>query len=339
MPVGWYLAQGLTPLTPSSSDDEEGPCELPDGRLVCGPHGLVSCGKCCVDYSFMDDVLAHDSEDDDDDGAHLDSDDTTDLDLAANDSNAAGSTAGRSNNLPIMVGAPQIPFDLLGPRLRRGTGRHFPTKFVPSPASGTPSGLFSGRKTHILVTRKSIRYTFRSDDGKVLIRADGACLNNGQPNPKAGWAFWHGLDPSGKRLVASGHLEKKGPFGDDSIQSSNRAELRAVIAALRFRHWPGEGFHTIVIATDSKYVVEGSTKWAKTWAENGWTTRGGADVKNRDLWDVLLGEIEGYKDYGMAVQFWKIPRDWNIVADEAAKDAAAELDAPDEWREVFGINC
>ncbi|KJZ70661.1 hypothetical protein HIM_09934 [Hirsutella minnesotensis 3608] len=243
----------------------------------------------------MDDVLAHDSEGDDDDGAHLDSDDTTDLDLAPDDSNAAGSTAGRLNNLPITVGAPQIPFDLMGPRLRRGTGRHFPTKFVPSPASGTPSG-----------------YTFRNDDGKVLIRADGACLNNGQPNPKAGWAFWHGLNPSGKRLVASGRLEKRGPFGDDSIQSSNRAELRAVIAALRFRHWPGEGFHTIVIATDSEYVVEGSTKWAKTWAENGWMTRGGVDVKNRDLWELLLGEIEGYKDYGMAVQFWKIPRDWNI---------------------------
>ncbi|KAM4060259.1 RNase H domain-containing protein [Hirsutella rhossiliensis] len=259
----------------------------------------------------MDDVLAHDSEDDDDDGAHLDPDDeTTNLELAANDSHAASSTAGRSNNLPIMVEAPQIPFDLLGPRLRRGNGRHFPTK-----------------------------YTFRNDHGKVLIRTDGACLNNGQPNPKAGWAFWHGLDHLGKRLIASGHLEKKGPFGDDSIQSSNRAELRAVIAALRFRHWPGEGFHTFVIATDSEYAVEGSTKWAKTWIENGWTTRGRADVKNRDLWEVLLGEIEGYKDYGMAVQFWKIPRDWNIVADAAAKDAAAEVDAPDEWREVFGINC
>jgi ribonuclease HI len=30
-------------------------------------------------------------------------------------------------------------------------------------------------------------------------------------------------------------LENEGPFGDPSPQTSNRAELRAVIAALRFR--------------------------------------------------------------------------------------------------------
>ncbi|KXX78110.1 Ribonuclease H [Madurella mycetomatis] len=153
------------------------------------------------------------------------------------------------------------------------------------------------------------------------------------------WAFWHGFGPSGERLVASGRLEKKGPFGDDSIQTSNRAELRAVIAALRFRFWPGEGFHTLVVATDSEYVVEGSTNWAKTWVENGWTKRGGAGVKNKDLWEALLGEIERYKDEGMAVEFWRIPRVWNTVADIAAKEAAAEVDVPNQWAEVMGINC
>jgi len=271
----------------------------------------------------MDDVLSHDSDDDEDDYSLGSEIETTDLDLAAENSNTTDS---------------QIPaglLDSLDPRLRRGTGRAFPTKFVPPSSSITPLELFSGRKTHILITR----YTCRNDAGKVLIRTDGACLNNGQPNPKAGWAFWHGFNPSGKLLVASGRLEKKGPFGDDSLQTSNRAELRAVIAALRFRYWPGEGFHAFVIATDSEYVVEGSTKWAKTWVENGWTTRGGADVKNRDLWEVLLGEIERYKDEGMTVEFWRIPREWNTVADAAAKDAAAEVDVPNEWREVIGINC
>jgi ribonuclease HI len=164
-------------------------------------------------------------------------------------------------------------------------------------------------------------------------------LNNGQPNPKAGWAFWHGLTPSGKRIVASGRLEKKGPFGDDGIQSSNRTELRAVIAALGFRYWPGEGFHTIVFATDSEYVVEGSTNWAKTWVENGWKTSKGTGVKNRDLWEALLGEIERYQGEGMAVEFWHIPRAFNATADAAAKEAAAQFDAPDEWAQVIGLNC
>jgi ribonuclease HI len=105
---------------------------------------------------------------------------------------------------------------------------------------------------------------------------------------------------------------------------------------LRFRYWPGEGFHTLVIATDSEYVVEGATNWTRTWVRNGWVKRGGVAVKNRDLWEALLGEIEKYKDEGMAVELWRVPREWNMVADAAAKQAAAEEDAPDGWREVIG---
>ena len=133
-------------------------------------------------------------------------------------------------------------------------------------------------------------------------------------------------------------MEKKGPFGDDALQTSNRAELRAVIAALRFRYWPGEGFSTLVVATDSEYVVEGSTNWAKRWVENGWVTRAGNGVQNRDLWEALLGEVERYHDEGMAVELWRIPREWNTVADAAAKEAAAREDAPSAWAEVMGVN-
>ncbi|KAF5976311.1 ribonuclease H [Fusarium coicis] len=38
----------------------DSPVELADGRLVCGSHGLVVCGVCWVDCSFMDDVLDED---------------------------------------------------------------------------------------------------------------------------------------------------------------------------------------------------------------------------------------------------------------------------------------
>ncbi|KAK3349191.1 hypothetical protein B0T25DRAFT_547406 [Lasiosphaeria hispida] len=59
---------------------------------------------------------------------------------------------------------------------------------------------------------------------------------------------------------------------------------------------------------------------------------------NKDLWEALLGEVERYKDEGMAVEFWRIPRERNTVADAAAKEAAAKEDAPNEWTEVMGIN-
>ncbi|KAH6618325.1 ribonuclease H-like domain-containing protein, partial [Chaetomium sp. MPI-SDFR-AT-0129] len=187
--------------------------------------------------------------------------------------------------------------------LRRGTGQVFPTKFVPPSTEVTPDELFSGRRNYLQVAR----FTLRNDTSTGLIRTDGACLHNGQPNASAGWGIWHGLGPSGEKLTASQRLEKKGPWGDDALQTSNRAELRAVVAALRFRLWPGEGFHKLVFATDSEYVVEGSTAWAGTWIRNGWQTRAGP-VKNKDLWEVLLGEVERLHDEGTEVQFWRIPR-------------------------------
>lgn len=132
-------------------------------------------------------------------------------------------------------------------------------------------------------------------------------------------------------------MEKEGPFGDASVQSSNRAELRAVIGALRFRDWAGEGFRTVVIATDSEYTAEGCTKWIKTWIKKGWKTSTWADVKNRDLWEMLLGEVERYKQKGLDIHFWRIPREWNSIADAAAKKGADGGESAEKWMEVIGI--
>jgi len=37
--------------------------ELPNGKMVCKPHKLVVCGKCCVDFSFMDEEVSGDEGD------------------------------------------------------------------------------------------------------------------------------------------------------------------------------------------------------------------------------------------------------------------------------------
>ena len=93
----------------------------------------------------------------------------------------------------------------------------------------------------------------------------------------------------------------------------------------------------MVIATDSEYAVEGSTKWVKEWIKDGWVRREPhgvrSEVKNRDLWEALLGEIERCDDQGENVEFWQIPRAWNEKADAEAKQAAARNDAPSEWNE------
>ncbi|KAI1798815.1 RNase H domain protein [Daldinia bambusicola] len=281
MPLGWYLAQGLYPLGPSSSDDEEGPCRLPNGKLVCGPHGLVVCGKCCTDYSFMDESEDDKFEQDEEDEEYDDSDD-------------------RPDSLEI----------------RRDMGRVIPTRFVP------PNEFYHADRAIPQQATISRIFIHRNDRDLVLVFTDGACLNNGQQDPRAGWAIVLGTGHTGNSAVISGRVETRGPFGEEGIQSSNRAELRAVIAALRAQDWAGEGFTTIVIATDSEYVVEGSTKWVRTWTGNSWRTRAGGSVRNQDLWEMLLGEFERCMEEGLSVKFWRIPRNWNTAADAAARQAA-----------------
>ena len=133
MPLGWYLAQGLYPLSPSSSDDEEGPCELPDGRFVCGPHGRVVCGRCATDYSDMNDLLDADEGEEDYEGSQKDTNENEFTD---------------DNNI---VNAAMDALD--PPFLRRGNGSVIALNFAPPPGTTDPMQVFHGQKTYAQLTR------------------------------------------------------------------------------------------------------------------------------------------------------------------------------------------
>ncbi|KAJ5959149.1 uncharacterized protein N7479_006299 [Penicillium vulpinum] len=208
------------------------------------------------------------------------------------------------------------PIDSFPPRV--GTGRIFPTKFNPPNASDTPRSLFPLSRIDRAIP-PLIRFIRRNaGNNQFLVFTDGACLDNGGANPRAGCCLVFRNSTSNPPVCgyASFPLEKQGPTGVEHPQTSNRAELRAVIAATRFRHWTGEGCRCLVIATDSEYVVE---------------------VKNKDLWQCLLGEVERWDERGMRIQFWRIPREWNTEADQHAKVAASE-GAPQRFADVIGFH-
>lgn len=172
----------------------------------------------------------------------------------------------------------------------------------------------------------------------MLLFADGSCLSNGLGTAaKAGCAFVFG-PPEEKQLShIKFRLELEGPDGVLHEQTSNRAELRAVIAALQFRVWWGEGFTSVVIATDSQYTVKGCTEWVQGWMHKDWRTGNNITVKNRDLWELLLDEVELFRERGCNVFFWKIPRSLNVYADRLAKEAAAEAEATTKFCKMFGV--
>jgi ribonuclease HI len=57
-------------------------------------------------------------------------------------------------------------------------------------------------------------------------------------------------------------------------------ELMAAIAALEALTRPCE----VVLTTDSKYVMDGITKWIWGWKKNGWKKADKKPVLNADLW-------------------------------------------------------
>lgn len=132
MPLGWYLAQGLIPLGPSSSDDEEGPCVLPDGRTVCGPHGREVCHRCTTDYSILNEDL----------------DTPTDSDATGDEENESEERV--NHEIDGTLEDILAPFE---PKMRRGTGLVFPTRFFPPSPTITPGELFSGRRQFMALTR------------------------------------------------------------------------------------------------------------------------------------------------------------------------------------------
>ena len=104
----------------------------------------------------------------------------------------------------------------------------------------------------------------------VDIITDGAC--SGNPG-RGGWAA----------IVIDGtqHSEYSGA---DAHTTNNRMELQAAITGLQ--RAPSQ--RPLRVITDSQYLINGITKWVKGWQKNGWKTREGQPVENRDLWELLI---------------------------------------------------
>tara|TARA_B100001057_G_C22861205_1_gene954566 strand:+ start:130 stop:582 length:453 start_codon:yes stop_codon:yes gene_type:complete len=103
----------------------------------------------------------------------------------------------------------------------------------------------------------------------IYLYTDGACLGN----PGAGgWA---------SILCYNNH--KKILSGSDADTTNNRMELTAVIMGLSALKRPVD----ITVVTDSRYVMDGISKWVAKWKKNSWKTASKKDVKNKDLWLLL----------------------------------------------------
>ena len=105
---------------------------------------------------------------------------------------------------------------------------------------------------------------------QVEIFTDGACKGN--PGP-GGWGAILRMGPHEKELS-----------GSEPDTTNNRMEMMAVIRALDALIEPC----AVDLYTDSKYVVDGITKWVHGWKHKGWINASKQPVRNADLWHDLI---------------------------------------------------
>ncbi|KAH7013366.1 ribonuclease H-like domain-containing protein [Ilyonectria destructans] len=221
-----------------------------------------------------------------------------------------------------------------------GSGDVWTGTMFEAPADMSPTFMFPVRLINNLNNNRAERFCIRrrfapavTDLKTMAVYTDGACASNGLATPRGAFAFVFNHASNGVHARA---LENKGPTGEVLTHTSNRAELRAVIAFLKFRVWWGEGWKRIVVISDSEYVCKGATTWLRNWAGNNWRTAAGRPAANRDLWEVLSELLGTYAEGGCEISFWAVPRSCNTRADAAAK-AACELESPDDFTHVNGI--
>ncbi len=112
----------------------------------------------------------------------------------------------------------------------------------------------------------------------IEIFTDGAC--SGNPGV-GGWGA----------ILRYGSVEKELSGGEENT-TNNRMELSAVIEALKALKKECD----ITLYTDSRYVMDGVTKWLSNWQQNGWKTANKkTPVKNIDLWQELESLLQKHR--------------------------------------------
>lgn len=137
----------------------------------------------------------------------------------------------------------------------------------------------------------------------MRVYTDGAC--SGNPGP-GGWAW-----ASSPTHHAS---------GGEADTTNNRMELTAVLRAIEDNPGP------LTVVMDSTYVKSGLESWSKGWVRNGWRTKAGGEVKNRDLWEELI-EVRDARPPGELTFEWVKGHSGDVMNDLVDELAVVQRDA------------
>ena len=179
-----------------------------------------------------------------------------------------------------------------------------------------------------------------SDSIAIEAATDGAC--SGNPGPGG----WGGL------IIFNDNSELE-IGGSEQNTTNNRMELTAAIKTLeKLKNYKlKENFK---LRTDSKYVIEGYTKWIINWKRNGWKTSSGKSVQNLDLWQkidqlringLVMEYVKGHSGDKQNDRVDKIATDYSkgisLLGNKKKSESSVdfyEKNAPSEIQELFSRN-
>ncbi len=169
---------------------------------------------------------------------------------------------------------------------------------------------------------------------------DGAC--SGNPGP-GGWGGLIIFEDKSELEIG----------GSEQNTTNNRMELTAAIKTLeKLKTYKlKENFK---LRTDSKYVIEGYTKWIINWKRNGWKTSSGKSVQNLDLWQkidqlringLVMEYVKGHSGDEQNDRVDKIATNYSkgisLKSDLKESESSVEFfekNAPSEIQELFSRN-
>ena len=179
-----------------------------------------------------------------------------------------------------------------------------------------------------------------SDSIAIEAATDGAC--SGNPGP-GGWGGLIIFDDKSELEIG----------GYEQNTTNNRMELTAVIKTLEKLKTYKLKEH-FKLRTDSKYVIEGYTKWIINWKRNGWKTSSGKSIQNLDLWQkidqlringLIMEYVKGHSGDKQNDRVDKIATNYSkgisIVSNLKEKESPVdflEKNAPAEIQELFSRN-
>lgn len=149
----------------------------------------------------------------------------------------------------------------------------------------------------------------------ITVITDGACSANGTDMARGGWAAII-RDPDGNETVLTGGRRRT---------TNNRMELTAAIEGLA----AAPARSDVVLVTDSAYVANAiRERWFDGWRARGWRNSRRQPVANRDLWELLLAQLERHRTVQPELVKGHAGHVDNERVDRLAQDAA--VDPPED---------